>query len=105
MDCERLHYPLVRYYHDCLAAQTDWARAVNVIEQKDVRLLALSADEQHRLNTDRMLRLNDVLAVDFAKRFSAGGADTSPFSGSSVPGGSHTATGRADGKVILRTAA
>ncbi len=42
-ECERLLYPLVRYFHDCLAAQCEWARSVNVIEQKDVTLLALTA--------------------------------------------------------------
>ena len=51
-ETEHLNHRVVRYFHDCLAAQTDWGRAVNVIEQKDVSLLPFSAQEQRRFGAD-----------------------------------------------------
>ncbi len=74
-ECERLLYPLVRYFHDCLAAQCEWARSVNVIEQKDVTLLALTAHAQERLGTDGRLELRGVKAAELAKRAASGGAE------------------------------
>ncbi len=74
---EQLHYPLVRYYRDCLAAQMEWARAVNVLEQKDLFLLPLSAAEQTQLGRTRSLRLSHAQALELAKRSVTGGADVS----------------------------
>ena len=55
---ERTLYPLVRYLHDCLEAQTAWAREVNVLEQKDVFLLPLTAAQQRHLGTTGSLTLS-----------------------------------------------
>ena len=76
-ECERLLYPLVRYYRDCLAAQCEWARSVNVIEQKDVTLVPLTAEEQQRLGADGRLALHGSDATELAKRLNAGGAQVS----------------------------
>ena len=81
LDSDALHRRLVRYFHDCLAAQTDWARAINVIDQKDVTLVPLAASEQQRFGADGCLRLSDPDAVDLAKRVTAGGAEASLFLG------------------------
>lgn len=75
--CERVHYPLVRYYRDCLAVQMQWARAVNVLEQKDVFLVPLSSDEQDQLGSESSLALWRPEAIELAKRFAAAGADRS----------------------------
>ena len=76
-ECERLLYPLVRYYRDCLAAQCEWARAVNVVEQKDVTLVPLTASEQRRLGSEGRLELQRSDAVELAKRVAVGGAEVS----------------------------
>ena len=88
-ECERLLYPLVRYFRDCLAAQCQWARSVNVIEQKDVMLVPLTADEQHRLGTDGRLELRGSDAVEVAKRMAAGGAGGGVVAGGAISGGVH----------------
>ena len=71
------HHRLVSYFHDCLAALTDWARAVNVIEQQDITLVPLSADELRRFGGDGILKLSDPDAVELAKRVAVGGSDVS----------------------------
>jgi hypothetical protein len=76
-DTDSLHRRLVRYYYDCLAAQTDWSRAINVVEQKDVTLVPLSAIELRRFGQDGVLRMTDPDAIELAKRVAAGGSDTS----------------------------
>lgn len=63
-----LNHRLASYFHDCLAAQTDWAGSVNVFGQKDVAILPLSGSEQRDLNVDGRLSLNDDEAVEFGKR-------------------------------------
>ena len=63
-----LNHRLAGYFHDCLAAQTDWAGSINVFEQKDVAFLPLSGSEQADLNVDGHLSLNDDEAVEFGKR-------------------------------------
>ncbi len=72
-DAEIRHWQLVRYFHDCLAAQTDWARAVNIIDQRDLTTLPLSSAEQVRLGSEGELRLSDAEAIDLAKRVSISG--------------------------------
>lgn len=76
-----VHPKLVRYFHDCLAAQVDWARAINVIDQKDVMVVPLAAIEQQRFGADGVMRLRDEQAMELAKRVATGGADTSLFLG------------------------
>ncbi len=83
--CQHIHYPLVRYYRDCLAVQLEWARAVNVLEQKDVFLVPLSAAEQQQLGTTSSLRLSHPDALELAKRTMAGGSEVSLMLGA-VPG-------------------
>lgn len=63
-----LNHRLASYFHDCLAAQTDWAGSVNVLGQKDVLILPLSSREQQELNVDGNLSLTDQEAVEFGKR-------------------------------------
>ena len=63
-----LNHRLAGYFHDCLAAQTDWAGSVNVFGQKDVAILPLSGSEQRDLNVDGHLELHDAEAVEFGKR-------------------------------------
>ncbi len=63
-----LNHRLASYFHDCLAAQTDWGGSVNVFGQKDVSILPLSGSEQRELNISGRLSLNDDEAVDFGKR-------------------------------------
>ena len=63
-----LNHRLASYFHDCLAAQTDWAGSVNVFGQKDVAILPLSGSEQQFLNIDGSLSLKDQEAVEFGKR-------------------------------------
>ena len=41
-DPDSLLVRLVRYLHDCLAAQNQWASDVNVLRQKDVFLVPLA---------------------------------------------------------------
>jgi hypothetical protein len=74
---DSLNDRLVRYLHDCLAAQTDWARAINVVEQKDVTLVPLAASEQQRFGADGCLKLSDPEAIELAQRVSLGGAHAS----------------------------
>ncbi len=77
INCQRVHYPLVRYYRDCLAVQVEWARAVNVLEQKDVFLVPLSAEEQWQLGVESSLGLSRPAALELAKRHAAGGSEVS----------------------------
>ena len=77
VDCRGIDGPLVRYYRDCLAAQMEWARAVNVLEQKDVFLVPVTAQEQTRLGAERSLALTTSEAIELAKRYTAGGSDVS----------------------------
>ena len=63
-----LNHRLVSYFHDCLAAQTDWASSVNVLDQKDVALLPLTTVEQKSLGATRHLTLDDPDAVELGKR-------------------------------------
>ena len=67
-EASSLNHRLASYFHDCLAAQTDWAGSVNVFGQKDVAILPLSGSEQRDLNGDGHLSLNDDEAVEFGKR-------------------------------------
>ncbi len=77
LENDSLHRQLVRYFHDCLAAQADWSHAINVVDQKDVTLVPLAASEQRRFGLDGFLKMSDPEAADLAKRVSAGGSDTS----------------------------
>jgi len=72
-----LNHRLASYFHDCLAAQTDWASSVNVLDQKDVALLPLSADEQQSLGSTRHLSLDDDEAIELAKRAALQGDNAS----------------------------
>ncbi len=67
-EASSLNHRLAGYFHDCLAAQTDWAGSVNVFGQKDVAILPLSGGEQQDLNVDGNLALQDDEAVEFGKR-------------------------------------
>ncbi len=51
-ECEHLLYPLGRIYRDCLAAQSEWARSVDVIEQKVVLLIPLTGHSLQRDEKD-----------------------------------------------------
>jgi hypothetical protein len=72
-----LNHRLASYFHDCLAAQTDWAGSVNVFGQKDVAILPLSGSEQQHLNVDGRLSLKDEEAVEFGKRAALMSSDLS----------------------------
>ena len=72
---ERTLYPLVRYLHDCLEAQTAWAREVNVLEQKDVFLLPLTAAQQSHLGTTGSLALSGPEANQLGNRHATGGSE------------------------------
>ncbi|HUG92295.1 MAG TPA: AAA domain-containing protein [Planctomycetaceae bacterium] len=69
--------PVVRYLYDCLAAQTDWARAVNVLGQKDLELLPLSREQQERLGREGRLELFGPEALELGNRWALAGADAS----------------------------
>ena len=70
-------YPLVRYLYDCLAAQTEWARSVNVLRQRDVFLVPLTRGQQARLGKRGSLSLRGSQAVELGNRFAAGGSEVS----------------------------
>ena len=72
-----LNHRLASYFHDCLAAQTDWAGSVNVFGQKDVAILPLSGLEQQDLNLDGNVTLHDEEAVEFGKRAAMRSNDSS----------------------------
>ena len=65
----------MQYYHDCVAAQLDWSRAINVVEQKDTTILGLTLAEQLALGQDAQLSLDSQAAQQLAKRTAAHGAD------------------------------
>ena len=58
-DSTTLFRRLVGYYADCLAAQTQWGRAINAVDQNDVELLPLSSEEQRRFGKTGQLVLTD----------------------------------------------
>ena len=64
---------MVRHLHDCLAAQTDWTRAINIIAQRDLATLPLSAAEQRQLGQDGQLPLSDTESLELAKQVSLSG--------------------------------
>lgn len=72
-----LNHRLASYFHDCLAAQTDWAGSVNVFGQKDVSILPLSRSEQRELNGGRRACLADEEAIQFGKRAALIGSELS----------------------------
>ncbi len=74
---QNLHPSLVQYFRDCLAAQLEWSRSVNVLEQKDVFLVPLSASEQTQLGRESSLRLSHPQAIELGKRAATGGSDVS----------------------------
>ncbi len=81
LDSDSLHRRQVRYFYDCLAAQTDSARAINVVDQKDVVLVPLAASEQRKLGEAGSLSLGDDDAIALAQRVALGGAHTTLFLG------------------------
>ncbi|MDG2224496.1 MAG: AAA domain-containing protein [Rubripirellula sp.] len=70
---EICNWQLVRHFHDCLAAQTDSTRAINLTAQSDLTTLPLSATEQGQLGRDGQLCLSDADAIELAKRVSLSG--------------------------------
>ena len=64
------NWQLAQHFHDCLAAQTDWTRAINLTAQSDLTTLPLSAAEQEQLGLEGTLPLLDADAIDLAKRVS-----------------------------------
>ena len=63
-----LCHRLAGYFHDCLAAQTDWGGSVNVLAQKDVEILPLRRQEQEQLNTHQELDIDDAQAIEISFR-------------------------------------
>ena len=76
-DLERTLYPLVRYLYDCLAAQTEWARNVNVLTQKDAILVPLTRKQQEQLGTKGSLTLSSSEALEMGNRFATAGFEVS----------------------------
>ncbi len=72
MGLPELH-ALVRYLYDCLAAQTEWARSVNVLVQKDVFLVPLTRRQQERLGEKGSLALSSLEARELGDRLATGG--------------------------------
>jgi hypothetical protein len=71
-DPDNLLVRLVRYLHDCLAAQNQWASAVNVLRQKDVFLVPLTRRQQARFGQTGSLTLDssEALELDDRPRYS-----------------------------------
>ena len=76
------NWQLAQHFHDCLAAQTDWTRAINLTAQSDLTTLPLSAAEQEQLGREGTLPLLDADAIDLAKRVSLSGDEMSLVLGS-----------------------
>ena len=74
---ERLMCPLVGYLYDCLAAQTEWSRAVNVLQQKDIFLVPLTRRQQSRFGKKGSLALSGSEAEELGNRYATGGSDVS----------------------------
>lgn len=74
---ERLLCRIVRYLYDCLAAETDWARAVNVLEQKDLLIVPVTREQTDRLGRESSLSLSSAEAAEMGNRFAAAGSDAS----------------------------
>lgn len=68
---------LVRYFFDCLEAQADWARAVNVLEQRDLLILPLTRAQQEHLGKTGALSVSTPEAVELGNRFAASGSAAS----------------------------
>ena len=65
---------LVRYLHDCLAAQNQWARDVNVLRQKDVVLVPLTHRQQEQFGQNGALTLRSAEALELGDRLAVGGS-------------------------------
>ena len=76
-DLDGTLYPLVRYLYDCLAAQTAWARNVNVLTQKETLLLPLTRNQQEQLGTTGSLTLASSDAVEMGNRLATAGSEVS----------------------------
>ena len=66
---------LIRYLHDCLSAQTEWAKNVNVLAQQDVHLVPLTRRQQQQLGEKSALSLASNDAVELGNRFTTGGSE------------------------------
>lgn len=64
---------LVSYLHECLRAETNWARALNVLDGRELTLLPLMRDQQQQLGHDQSLVLTSSPAIEMANRFAAAG--------------------------------
>lgn len=77
-DCrEQTLYPIVRYLYDCLSAQTEWGRNINVLTEKDTLLVPLTHKQQRQLGTKGSLSVSSPEAVELGNRFATAGSDVS----------------------------
>ena len=67
------HNRLADHFHDCLAAQTEWSHAVNLLGQRDVQILPLSQPCQQRLCRDGTVVLSDGAAWEFGQKLATMG--------------------------------
>lgn len=74
-DTADLQRALVRYFHDCLAAQSEWGRSLNILDQSDISVLPLSKSEQRELGVEGSIKLGDAQAIELGKKAMAGGKD------------------------------
>ena len=66
---------LFRYYRDCIAAQIEGGRALNVLTQKDCHTLGLSVSQQRQLGEHGRLELASDAAQRLAQRTALTGRD------------------------------
>jgi type II secretory pathway predicted ATPase ExeA len=71
-----VHTPIVNYLRECLAAEINWSRTLNVLDQRDLRLFGLTADQKEELGRRGSLELNSAEGAELAAAHAAGGAAT-----------------------------
>lgn len=98
---------LLRYYRDCIAAQIEGGRALNVLAQKDCHALGLTVRQQRELGEQGQLVLASDAAQRLAQRTAVGGRDGTTELGALFVVGQLEVEGKSDRRICapLLTAA
>ncbi|MCA9173245.1 MAG: AAA family ATPase [Planctomycetales bacterium] len=63
----------MHYYHDCVAAQLDWTRALSTVDNQREDVVGLTLEQQRLLGAQSHLELSEDAALQLAKRASTQG--------------------------------